>query len=137
MGVCQSLNCSSRKSSNASFDFEKDPQVRMDTNTNASSISSPREKNSFAFHYYCSAHRKEFDIDIISFESSYCLPCGCTRRRDISIENFKKVIEDTAKTRCTKHNRETIAYCFECEIHLCEECKKAFHDEYFINHHLI
>lgn len=137
MGVCQSMNCSSRKSSNASLDFEKEAKMRTDTNTNASSISSPREKEPFVLHYYCSAHHKEFDITLTNFESSYLLPCGCTRRRDISLDNFKKVIEDTAKARCSKHNKETISYCFECEIHLCEECKKAFHDEYFINHHLI
>ena len=133
MGVCQSLNCSSRTSSNASFDFEKDTRV----DTNASSISSQREKEPVVFHYCCGAQHREFDISITKFEGSYLLPCGCIRRRDISLENFKKEIEDTAKTRCTKHNKETIGYCFECEIHLCEECKKAFHDEYFINHHLI
>ena len=41
---------------------------------------------------------------------------------DIKIHNDK----------CNKHNNKYISFCFDCNIHLCNECLK---DREHINHH--
>ena len=138
MGICQSTNTSSnRKSSINTMVFEKDPQTIRE-NTNASSSNSSGSENQM-IHYFCSKKNKSFDVSLTKFENYKSLPCGCLRRRDISMENFKKKINENYNIgkQCDKHKHNLCSYCFECEIDICDLCKDAFHDEYFNNHHLI
>lgn len=133
MGVCQSNANSKRKMSSSSQYFEKS-QNSNDNNTNASSVESEA-----LYCYHCGVKNKEFTIAMNEFDSAK-LPCGCVRRRDISMEKFKEKMNNEGvfiKTMCKKHNKEMNMYCYECEMEICDFCKLLFHNEYFSNHHII
>ena len=38
---------------------------------------------------------------------------------------------------CHKHNKPTICFCKDCNIHLCDECISLFHADYFKSHEIV
>lgn len=89
------------------------------------------------FKYLCTYQNKIYQCDCHNLENKTNFICNCEIRKDKSINNLKNHEENLDWGYCFKHTKiKEQFYCFECEICLCEECIKGFHENYFKDHHL-
>ena len=67
-------------------------------------------------------------IEIISInENNIEYKCNNNHNNNIEIKEYLKNMKKynnnkTNNNKCDKHNKEYMVYCFDCNIHLCEEC---------------
>ena len=87
----------------------------------------------FFFNFmYCPKCKLDIIISLTCNFNFINIECKCSLIRNISIDKFKKVYSKDEKTvplnKCEIHKKKFIAYCTDCRINLCQECKDEIID---------
>jgi len=134
MGVCNSPYTMKMHKRNTSIHSEKG-NTEFDFSKNITRSSSTNII--ISYKYFCTFQKKIYYCDYQYLKNNNIFICGCELRKDKSIDNLKKHEENLNWGKCFKHTIINYKYyCFECEICLCDECIKGFHEKYFNTHHL-
>ena len=86
----------------------------------------------FVNFIYCPKCKLDLIISLTCNFNYVNIECKCSLIRNISIDKFNKIYFKDEKTiplnQCEKHKKKYVAFCSDCHINLCQECKDEIID---------